>query len=433
MSSDARKTLDEILHLIGQHQLLDHLKTDEEYGKVLRQIKKMDLELFSRQQQALLNQEKKKPLFVPPTLTKLEGDSLNPEDIKRFGCLILAGGQASRLRLKGLKGFMPTSLIQQKSLFQLLAEKVAAASKQYNYPIPLAFMTSTEQRTEAETFFIRHSFFGLKPSQVSFCSQSTWPLLNFNGDLFFSGPGELCFGPNGNGDIFKQFVKSGIYQKWQRFGIEHVRVLPVDNPLALPVDDALFSHHLAHQNDITIETIKKEKGEKAGTLSLIEGKLGVLEYGEFEEEVPDQYANVGLFLFSLSFMARAAELNLPLHIAKKAAKTVTGEIPEKPNAWKFETFIFDTFSASEKSEAILFERESIFAPLKNLEGADSIATVQAALLAHEQKLLETLTGHCPPEGARFELCSSFYYPTAEQKARWKGKPFPQKTPYIEDL
>lgn len=428
MSSDQRTILDEILHAIGQEHLLAAVQSESEIAKLLREVQGLDLPLLFKLQQRL-KEAPPSQNYIPPTLIEPSKECI---DESRFGCLIVAGGQASRIRMKGAKGCLPTSLIAQKTLFQIHAEKIRAASKQRGHDIALAIMTSPGIQAETEIFFQQHAYFGLKPALVSFFSQTQWPLLDFEGNLFLNAPGKLARGPNGNGDVYKRFVKSGIWQRWKNEGIEHVRIMPVDNPLALPVNHELFATHLTHGNDITIQAVEKQRGEKAGTLSLIDGKLGVIEYGELEHEVEQAYANIGLFAFSMSFMKRASEVKLPLHVAKKAVKTLDGEISAKPNACKFETYIFDAFYLSEKTEAFPCSRHKYFAPLKNLEGEGSISTVCEAVLANEREIFTTITGNPPPKSAQFELGADFYYPTDEQLQRWKGKQFPGEQ-LIEDL
>src|SRR3989338_11495307 len=58
----------------------------------------------------------------------------------KAACVLLAGGQGTRLSHTGPKGTYPVSPIQKKSLFQLVAEKVKAASLKANRPLLLAIM-----------------------------------------------------------------------------------------------------------------------------------------------------------------------------------------------------------------------------------------------------------------------------------------------------
>jgi UDP-N-acetylglucosamine pyrophosphorylase len=55
--------------------------------------------------------------------------------------------------------------------------------------------------------------------------------------------------------------------------------------------------------------------------------------------------------------------------------------PDAPNAWKFETFIFDAMPLAESGVVLEVEREREFAPVKNAEGPDSPETARKLLQA----------------------------------------------------
>lgn len=428
---DLKKTLHDLLDSIEQTHLLAHADTwsEEQLESLKQEIRHLDLGLLCKQQEIL--RAPKSSRVAAPLLTEAPfcGEHAQDKDIGnermregKCGCVVLAGGQASRLRVTLPKGCIPVSLVHQKTLFELIANKVKSASHQSGTLLPIAFMTSTANRMATETFFIRHQYFGLNPAQVSFFSQRVWPLLSLSGDLILSAPGKLATGPNGNGDFFSEFVGNGIWQKWANQGVDSVRVIPVDNPLALPFDAELFGFHHREANEVSIQSVAKRSAfEKAGSLTTLEERVGVAEYGEIPPSTGG-FINIGLYTFSMPFIHRIAALDLPLHPAMKAVQTY-GEIavPATPNAWKFEEFIFDAFPHALRSRALIYPREHCFAPLKNAEGEDSLASVQEALLAHEQWLYECITGH--PVHTLLELTSDFYYPTPDLIQHWKGRPW----------
>ena len=49
-------------------------------------------------------------------------------------------------------------------------------------------------------------------------------------------------------------------------------------------------------------------------------------------------------------------------------------IPEEPNAYKFESFIFDAFEKLDNMTILRVKREDEFAPVKNATGTDSPET-----------------------------------------------------------
>ncbi|MFZ0564916.1 MAG: UTP--glucose-1-phosphate uridylyltransferase, partial [Chlamydiales bacterium] len=347
----------------------------------------------------------------------------------RCACLLLAGGQASRLGCTGPKGCYPVSFVKKKSLFQLVAEKIKAASEQAGYPLQLAIMTSPLNHLETEAFFVQNAFFRLSPHQVSFFYQRMWPFLDFQGNLFLETPDRLGCGPNGNGEVFSRLCESGIWQKWEKMGVQMVNVLPIDNPLAAPFDQELFGFHARHQCEVTIKAaMRQESQEEVGVIGSQRNKPIVTEYSEMTESSLKKslIANLGLYCFSMSFIDKVKNLSLPIHRAKKNVN----RMGETVKAWKFEKFIFDVLPASDHSEVWLYPKERCFAPLKNFQGPNNIDAVQAALLSLDRHVYLNISGVEPPPDQAFELAAEFYYPTCVQLAKWEGQPLPNQ-PYIE--
>ena len=83
-------------------------------------------------------------------------------------------------------------------------------------------------------------------------------------------------------------------------------------------------------------------------------------------------------LFSLDAIKKIANEKLPYHIAFKKNSFIdeNGTLvkPEKPNSYKFESFIFDSFELFDDMAILRGKREDEFAPIKNAEGSDSPET-----------------------------------------------------------
>ncbi len=315
----------------------------------------------------------------------------NPEDFNlgleliskgKTALVVLAGGQGSRLGLEGPKG---CAVVLGKSLFQILAEKIQLASMAAGRSLETAIMTSPLNDQETRDFFGKNQFFGLEAKQISFFSQEMWPVLDFEGNV-------AGFGPNGNGCVFRILEKNGILEHWERAGIEMVSVLAIDNPLAPVFDSEIFGFHQRWGNEISIRTaLKRSPNESVGAIARKNGKTVVVEYLDLKDEDRQKFdlANLGIYCFSLPFMQKAAHFQFPLHVAKKKAKEV--------NIWKFEEFIFDVFPLADRLKAVISERRSCFAPLKNLYGEDSIDTCAEALLAFDRQIFEK-RGNCKTLG-----------------------------------
>jgi len=208
----------------------------------------IDLETLENQLQLLEGADVAAPSFFPYTRSMEAGcghaSQVGIEATKKglVGCLLLAGGQGTRLGWPGPKGTFSVTLIKKKSLFQFFAEKVKAASVFVNRDLPLAIMTSPLNEAETRQFFQKNNFFGLKPHQLFIFSQTMLPFLDFNKRLVHTRT--LAKGPDGNGSCFESFFKSHVGEQWQKSGIEYLNIVLIDNPLADPYDFELLGHLL---------------------------------------------------------------------------------------------------------------------------------------------------------------------------------------------
>lgn len=383
--------------------------------------------LLNRQRQALL--QKKEAAFDGVPLASWKTPSDRSSGMKllnegKVGCLILAGGQGSRLGMHLPKGLVPVSPIKSKTLFQLLCEKTKAASLQAGQSLPLAIMTSPLNHEQTVSYIEKNDRFGLGSNQISFFTQEMLPFLDDKGHWLLDSKGKITEGPDGNGSALSRFFHSGIWSDWQRLGIEYVNVVLIDNPLADPFDPALFAAHAEARADVTLKCVPRlYPEEKVGLVAERSGKIQVVEYFELPEEerlLPKWHvANVSLFCFSMEFIAKTSDVKLPWHLARKGG------------LWKFETFIFDLLSFSEKTEVVLYPREEAYSPLKNASGEASVETVRTALLASDRRIYQAVSGLIPPEKP-FELDPAFYYPTSQLLESWKGKELPNSD-YIESV
>ena len=314
-----------------------------------------------------------------------EGNLLIAEG--KVGCIMLAGGQGTRLGFAGPKGMFPISPEDHKTLFHLFADKVAIAEKNINRSLFIAVMTSPENHHQTVDFFKKEHFFGLQESQIDFFSQKTLPILDDQGNFLRDLNGDIITGPDGNGSVFEAFIESGLKEKWQQLGIEIVNIVPVDNPLADPFDPEFMGFMKKGRYGLSVKAIfREDPKESVGVLVEKEGKLQVIEYTELNDsekiarddagQLKHRCANITLLALDINEIRRVL---LPLHLAHKAISHVGDDSPKRPNAWKFEKFIFDIFPLIERIGVLVYPRKKCFAPLKNLTGPDSVDTVRQAL------------------------------------------------------
>ena len=358
----------------------------------------------------------------------------------KAGCLLIAGGQGTRLGFNGPKGCYPISVVQKKTLFQLFAEKTYWAGKEAGRPLPLAVMTSPINHSETVQHFKSRHFFGLDPSQVFFFSQEMLPFLDDKKNMFLSDQDQIAEGPDGNGSALQRFYESGIWEKWYSSGIRLVNTILVDNPLADPFDAELIGFHKDENADVVIKcTTRDDACENVGLIVKHNDRIAVIEYSEIPEneriaktesgDLLYNFANLSLFSFSMDFIKSTAHASLPLHIAHKQAASLQNPNPGHPNAWKFERFIFDSLVFATKIKTLVYPRKHCFAPLKNQQGKDSIESVKELLQQRDREVFASITKTELPEKP-FELSQKFYYPSNELKEKWQNKQAPNQS-YID--
>ncbi|MBS0624523.1 MAG: UTP--glucose-1-phosphate uridylyltransferase [Verrucomicrobia bacterium] len=287
--------------------------------------------------------------------------------VKRVGCLILAGGQGTRLGYSAPKGMF---VIKGETLFERIVKKIPKE-------VPIAIMTSPLNHEETVGYFEKNGNFGRK---ISFFQQSMLPLLDeWKRPLGLEGP-------DGNGSVYRRFVESGIADQFAKAGVDLVTVTPVDNPLAQPLDVGFISFHRQSKCEVTIRCIERNSPEESmGVLVEREGKIAIVEYCEIDPKemravceggrLKYLYAYTGLLALDLAFIRRAAGFEMPLHWVRKEIL----KEGRKVLAWKGERFLFDAFEGASSIGALCSPREECYAPLKNREGPNGIEAVERAL------------------------------------------------------
>jgi len=317
----------------------------------------------------------------------------------RVGCLILAGGQGSRLGFKDPKGMMPVSVIRKKSLFQILCEKVLYASLRYHKAFPLAIMTSSETHARTELFFKEHRYFGL--SSVSLFQQGVLPVYDEYGNKCGDAP---C----GNGHALHDFYKQGLWHAWSQQGVTHLIVIPVDNALAVPLDVELLQYHERCQVEVSLRAIKRKAKEHIGMVIKKGTVCEIIEYSELTQELAlnASWGNTGIYCFSFSFIEHLMQerVELPIHHADKMF--------QGRKVRKQEYFLFDVLPYARSVGVLLSARQSCFSPLKQAVGENSLTTVQRDLLRYDRKLYRKIWRQ-KPSNKPFELSLACLDPDEE--------------------
>jgi UDP-N-acetylglucosamine/UDP-N-acetylgalactosamine diphosphorylase len=443
----AEEAIVERLRAMGQEHLLqdfERLSVEQKRG-FLGQLAPYNAKTLEMQRRCLSQTHPSEGSFSPLSRYGRAGSEENRRlgevliASGKVGCLILAGGQASRLKSVVPKGTVSVSPIRGRSLFQLFFERAAAAEKRGVAKLPIAVMTSPSNHSDTEVYFKEHNWFGLTESQVDLFSQKMLPFVDDLGNWILEAPGKIAEGPDGNGGALQVFFDSGIWQKWKDLGVEYVNVVVVDNALADPFDAELMGFQEKEGAEVVLKCVERKNAEeKMGILVEKNKKVCVVEYSELSDQafagkngdgsLRYSLANTSLFGLRMDWIGRIAQdpsTVLPWHLARKSAKALSGEIM----VFKYEAFIFDAFSFAHKISVLLYPRKECFAPLKNASGENSLQTVQQALLNFDKEVFERISGTPAPERA-FELDPAFYYPTEDLLARWRGRFLPENS-YIQ--
>jgi len=186
----------------------------------------------------------------------------------------------------------------------------------------------------------------------------------------------------------------------------------VDNPLVEIADPVFIGLHRLKRADMSVKVCaKRDPEEGLGVVVVRNGRHAIVEYTELtreqkHERLPDGrlkflYGSVAIHVFSLDFLRQEADRELPIHVAHKKVPfcDANGRLvkPDRPNAYKFEKFIFDALPDARTVVNHVFRREDEFSPVKNSEGPDSPATAQADMIAKFARWLDA-AGYRVPRG-----------------------------------
>lgn len=249
-------------------------------------------------------------------------------------------------------------------------------------------MVSKENKEETIKFFEEKEYFNYQKEQVKFFTQGEMPLIGEDGEFLLNKEGKIQLASDGNGSIYRSIKEKGILEDLKQKNIEWVYICSVDNVLLKMVEPLLLGLTIEQGNEIASKTIiKANPEERVGVFCKKNGKPSVIEYTELPEDMAKLRDENGELvfgeshimcnLFSIKAIEKIAEKTLPYHIAfKKVNHYIDSKLiePDKPNCYKFEQFIFDSFPFFENITLLRGKREEDFAPVKNKEGNDSPKT-----------------------------------------------------------
>ena len=312
----------------------------------------------------------------------------------------VAGGQGTRLGWRGPKGTYPATVVTGKPLFRVFAEQILASERRYSVRIPWFIMTSPQNDADTRAFFADNNYFGRQKQEHVFIPQGVVPCTDADGNILMSAAGEIATNPDGHGGAIHALHSSGALKEMSTRGITQLSYFQVDNPLVRAIDPIFLGAHISatgSSGEMSSKCVpKRNAAEKVGVLCNIPTEAGnrttVIEYSDLPTAMANQRdaagelafgaANIAVHVISVEFATRLAtssDIRLPWHRAHKKvscfdAATGVHTNPDKPNAYKFECFIFDALPLARSSITLQTSRMEEFAPIKNAEGEDSPAS-----------------------------------------------------------
>ena len=396
--NEAKKILEQYnqTHLLSQYEKLD----DEKKEYLLNQIINIDFEQLNKLYENTKKEiEAGKDLIEPISYIEKEKISdyekymeIGAEEIKRgkLAVVTMAGGQGTRLGHEGPKGtYILNIKPEAKSLFEILCDNLKEAKEKYKVIIPWYIMTSRENNSQTVEFFEKNNYFNYPKDAIKFFVQGELPMIDTKGKVLLTEEGIIKEAADGHGGIFEAMFKNNVVEDMKKRNIEWIFIGPIDNPLAKMVDEVLIG--LAKENNVLEagkSLVKANPSEKVGVFCKKNGKPSVVEYTEITEEMANEVdennnlvygeSHMNCNMFNIKGLEIIGNQKLPYHSAFKKATYLDeqGNIikPEEPNAYKFESFIFDAFNKLEDMLILRVKREDEFAPVKNKEGVDSADT-----------------------------------------------------------
>ncbi len=310
----------------------------------------------------------------------------------KVACVLLAGGQGTRLGSDAPKGTYDIGLSHPVYIFEMQISNLLQSCKACGAYVPLFIMTSEKNDPGTQAFLREHDYFGYPKEYIRFFKQEMAPSVDFMGKLLLEERGKLALSPNGNGGWYSSLKRAKADEDFP--DIEWYNVYGVDNVLQRSADPVFVGATIVSGKMSGAKVVRKtQPQEKVGVLCLENGKPSVIEYYELTEEMANMRAADGSLVYSfgviLNYLLSARKLEeiaqerIPVHVVKKKIPHIDerGETvrPETENGYKFETLILDMIRLMGTCLPFEVVRESEFAPIKNKEGIDSVESARALL------------------------------------------------------
>lgn len=390
----------------SQEHLLDFYSelNENEQSDLLNQIEKLDFSLLdSLKPENMASAEKGniEPLTKTATIEDIQQNigeyrNIGIDAIRRgkIATVLLAGGQGTRLGFDKPKGMFNIGVNKELYIFECLINNLMDVVNEAGVWIPLLIMTSEKNNEDTVNFFKEKNYFGYNSEYIDFFVQDMAPSVDFNGKIYLESKSRISLSPNGNGGWFSSIVRAGLLDKLKANGVEWLNVFAVDNVLQRIADPAFIGAVIKSGSQSGSKVVAKANPEeRVGAMCLENGRPSIIEYYELTDKMAHQRMDDGKlayrfgvtlnYLFMIDKLEEINTVKLSVHIVKKKIPYIDEngyEIkPSEPNGYKFELLILDMIKMYDSCLPYEVVRRKEFAPVKNAEGVDSVATARELL------------------------------------------------------
>lgn len=391
-----------LLNRYGQTHLLEYYgELDEaQKSRLLRDIASIDFSLLDK-----ASNEEKQPVgeLSSPDVLSLEEikaraaefESIGADAVKRgkIACVLLAGGQGTRLGFEGPKGTYDMGVTKPLYIFECQINNLKAAAQRVGAYPHLFIMTSDVNDAETRAFLYEKNYFGYPEGKVHFYIQDVVPAISTDGKILLEEKYKVALVPNGNGGWYSSLKGSDCWKTVVETGVEWLNVYAVDNVLQRSCDPVFIGATLQSRLPCGGKyVVKAEPEERVGVLCKENGRPAIVEYFEMPREKNYELDGNGEYkyrhgvilnyLFNIQNMDGCLGDNLPYHRALKKVAYMDGGkkvTPQEPNCYKLETLVVDIIKLTGGCLGFEVEREKEFAPVKNRTGVDSVDSARELL------------------------------------------------------
>ncbi len=361
----------------------------------------------------------------------------------RVGLVLVAGGQGTRLGFHGPKGTFPIGPVTGRTLFQYHADRILYAQRKYGCVLPWYIMVGDTNEAATRAYFEVNNYLELDKRNVFFFTQGMMPSVNESGRIFLESPGSIAMNPNGHGGCIPALADMGIIADARTRGIDTLSYFQVDNWAINLADPHFIGYHVLNHGEFSSKAKRKTAPREAtGVFCLCDGRVRVLEYTEIDiyPALLDTDAkgnllhfagNAAAHVLSVDFIDRvyANYGEFPWHCSHKKIAHINGRgeriQPEKPNGFKFETFVFDALVYAQGRPITLeIDRVAEFALAKQMAGPGGVDEARANMNAYWGEWLSAAGCTRPLHGVNIEISPVFASTREEFVQRARGLQWP---------